>query len=363
MITDEPTVSIEPTKTRKPRTRSIVSWLALLAILIAVTCWFQLAHQQKKSRNNYSQLQNSFSQTQLTTTELSTAFNQLKNQVAQQTDQLTNLERAFNRSQASDSEQALDNTLNDVEHTVVQANLTLNYNDNIPAAITLLQTADNHLSRQTDANVFHLRNQLALTLVKLQAIAQPDLVGLLSQIAAVSAQVQHLPLFALADKTAQFKTKALATTPQNETWFAQGLRVSMETLKSLVIIRHRDQTITPLLNPQQEQFLRQNLCLMLQQASWAVLQHNQAIYQYSLNQAKIWLQHYFADNEQATIALNAQLTALATVNIAPNTPDLTPLLQSIHDLQQSNSLQMNHTAPVKVVTGAVSKATPVGAVV
>ncbi len=351
MNTDEQNTAPEISqKTLKPRTRSIVSWLALLAILIAVTCWFQLAHQQKKSRNNYSQLQNSFSQTQLTTAELSAAFNQLKTQAQQQNQQLTNLERAFNRSQASNSEQALDNTLNDVEHTIVQANLSLNYNYNIDAAIILLQTADNHLNRQTDARVFRLRNQLASILVKLQAIPQPDIVGLLSQMAALSEQVQHLPVFALVDKTAQFKAKPTFTSPQDEAWFGKGLRVSLETLKSLVVIRHRDQAITPLLDAQQEQFLRQNLCLMLQQASWAVLQHNQAVYQFSLNRAKIWLQHYFADNEKATLALNAQLTALANVNIAPSTPDLNPLLTNIHDLQQSNSQPITHLAAVKTPT-------------
>ena len=128
MTTDDLDTLPDTTKPRKPRTRSIVSWLALLAILIGVAAWFQLVHQQKKSRNNYSQLQNSFSQTQSNTAELSTDFTTLKAQVIDQHEQLLNLASAFNRSQDANSEQSLDHTLADVDHYLLQANLNLNFN-------------------------------------------------------------------------------------------------------------------------------------------------------------------------------------------------------------------------------------------
>ena len=356
MTPDDLDTTHDIVKTRRPRTRSVVSWLALLAILIGVAAWFQLVHQQKKSRNNYSQLQNSFSQTQSSTAELSTDFTTLKTQVQDQHDQLLNLATAFNRSQAENSEQILDHTLTDVDHYLLQANLNLNFNHNIPDAILLLQSADKRLANLTEPSVFPLRRQLAGTLVKLQALPSVDLIGLLSQIAALSEQVQHLPLFALSSKTAQFKAPVSLAAPNNETWFAKSLRISMDNLKSLVIIRHREQAITPLLAPMQEQ----NLQLILQQASWAVLQHNQAIYAFSLNQAQEWLQRYFADNDQATIALSNQLSALAHVNIAPTTPDLNPLLQTVHDLQQKNATHQPLLNPVPKVASTVKAALATG---
>lgn len=340
----------ETSLTRKPRTRSIVSWLALLAILIAVAAWFQLVHQQKKSRNNYSQLQNSFSQTQSSTAELSTEVSHLQQQLQSQNEVLTNLAGAFNRSQSAQFERTIDNHLLAADQYLVQANLSLHFNHNIHDAIVLLQAADARLSHMTDPSITTLRSQIATTLVTLRAIAQPDLVGILSQIAAMQDQVKNLPLFALPTKTAQFK----APTPSvdNENWRSKSWRLSLETLKSLVIIRHRDQAITPLLAPMQEQFLRQNLQWMLQQASWAVLQQNQAVYSFSLNQTQTWLQRYFADNAQATQALNDQLKALSAVNIAPQTPDLTPLLQSLHNLQakyMDNAATLEpHKTPVAV---------------
>lgn len=361
MTTDDLETLPDTTKPRsKPRTRSIVSWLALLAILIGVAAWFQLVHQQKKSRNNYSQLQNSFSQTQSNTAELSSDFIALKAQVVDQNEQLLNLASAFNRSQDANSAQSLDHTLADVDHYLSQANLNLNFNHNISDAIILLQAADKRLATLTDPSVFALRSQIATTLVKLQALPQPDLIGLLTQLTALSEQVEHLPLFALSEKTSQFKGPDAAVIPLNETWLAQSMRVSLDTLKSLVIIRHREQAITPLLAPMQEQFLRQNLRLILQQASWAVLQHNADVYRFSINQAQEWLQRYFADNDQASIALSNQLKALGKVDIAPITPDLTPLSQTVHDLQQKYAEHLaSHDLPIKTLAAPAHAQTTV----
>lgn len=320
-------------KPRRPRTRSVVSWLALLAILIAVGAWFQLVHQQKKSRNNYSQLQNSFSQAQSSTAELSSDVAVLQAQIKAQNETLTNLAAAFNRSQAAHSEQEIDNNLMVVEHYLIQANLSLNFNHNISDAIALLQTADSHLSNVTDPSITALRSQIATALVKLRALPQPDLVGLLTQISAIQNQVRYLPLFALTTKTDQFKKVDNSSVNTQESLSAKSWRLSLATLKSLVIIRHREQPVTPLLAPMQEQYLRQNLQLILQQASWAVLQQNQSVYLYSLHQARTWLQRYFADNDSATQALDAQLKTLSSVNVAPIAPDLAPLLQNLQRLQ------------------------------
>lgn len=336
MTTDDlETANVEkaqPVKIRKPRARSIVSWLALLAILIAVGAWFQLVHQQKKSRNNYSQLQNSFSQTQSSTAELGSDVTTLKAQLKDQDDVLQKLTTAFNHSQAAHFDQAIDNNLMAVDHYLVQANLSLNFNHNIRDAITLLKTADLRLTEMTDPGITRLRSQIAADLVKLQAIKPTDQVGILTQIAAIQNQIPSLPLFAVASKINQFKAADPSAAHQGS-WVNQGLDVSLETLKSLVIIRHRQQQIEPLLAPMQEQFLRQNLQLMLQQASWAALQQNASVYVFSLNQAEGWLQRYFADNDQATHALSEQLKNLMAININPDVPDLSLLLQTLHDLQ------------------------------
>ena len=150
-------------------------------------------------------------------------------------------------------------------------------------------------------------------------------------------KTSHIPLFSASSKTQVFYTQTEATVPTPTMTWQNALRKTVEMLKSLVVIRHRDTEITPLVSQTQEEFLRQNLQLILQQAQWAVLQHNQAVYHYSLTQASEWIQHYFADNDQATLALQANINELQKINLTPDLPDINALITQVHHVQ----LQVN----------------------
>jgi uroporphyrin-3 C-methyltransferase len=74
----------------------------------------------------------------------------------------------------------------------------------------------------------------------------------------------------------------------------------------------------------------------LQQAQWAVIHSNAAVYQSSLQQATSWIQQYFANNEPTTQAMLSVLDALQKVNIQPELPDITPALQALNEALQRN---------------------------
>jgi uroporphyrin-3 C-methyltransferase len=175
----------------------------------------------------------------------------------------------------------------------------------------------------------------------LQSITPIDSVGLLSKLSALRDQVAHLPLFALSSKLQMFhapqkpinQTHLVALQSEwKKTW-----QTTLATFKSLVIIRNRQNEISPLISVTQEEFLRQNLQLIFQQAQWAVLQQQQAVYQYSLTQANEWIQRYFADNDHATLAMQADINQLQQVDLAPPTPDIDLLITQLHRIQ----LQIN----------------------
>jgi uroporphyrin-3 C-methyltransferase len=319
------------------KSRSWISWVALLAILIALGAWFQLVHQQKRSTKNYSQLQSSFHQTLTDTAQLSQTITDLQTQIANQSQQLQALQATFNRMQAANSGYETDIALQQVDHYLLQANLTLTFNHDIAGTIALLQAADQRLNAVSNSQVISLRQALASCIVKLQALPQLDYVGILTKINALSQQTATLPLFAITTKTQMFHNApentpsnnlALAKTTWQKTW-AQTL----ETLKTLVVVRNRHEDITPLISDTQEQFLRQNLQLILQQASWAVLQHNQSIYTFSLTQASEWIQRYFADNNPANQAFQTNIQQLQQIDLEPKLPDIGALMNQLHTLQ------------------------------
>ncbi len=338
------------TSENRKRRRSWVAWTALIAILIASAAWFQLFHQQKRSIHNFSQLQSSFHQTLSDTAQLEQTLSSLQTQANNQNDQIQTLQAAFNRLQAANSGYETDIALQQVDRYLSQANLSLTFNHDILGAIVLLQTADQRLNTIPDAQVIPLRQAINSAIVKLQAIPNIDYVGTLTKLTALRDQAATIPLFSINTKTQIFQaaTVTSAASPRLQGTWEKAWVTTLQTLKTLVVIRNRHEEITPLVTQKQEQFLRQNLQLILQQAQWAVLQHEQAIYQYSLTQASEWIQHYFADNDQATIALQANISQLQKINLAPSTPNLNALINQVHTLQmQINKSRMLPPAVIK----------------
>ena len=258
----------EPTQTlSKNRRRSWVGVSAFIAIIIAIACWFQLAHQQKKATNNYSQLQSSFHQTLSDTAQLTQTINNLQSQITSQNEQIQALDAAMNRMVASGSGYELDLALQQADRYVQQAYLSLNFNHDNAGAVALLQTADQRLASVTDPQIIPLRRSLADAILNLQSLPTIDYVGTLSKLSALRNQAATLPLFAVNPQMAIFHPTATNTeTSKSTTAWQSAWNKTLDTLKSLVVIRNRQTEITPLISQTQEAFLRQNLQLILQQA-------------------------------------------------------------------------------------------------
>ncbi len=84
----------------------------------------------------------------------------------------------------------------------------------------------------------------------------------------------------------------------------------MNILKKLVVVRHNEEEVQPLLSPLHQALLRDSIRLDLQQAQWALLQNNPKVYNLSLTHALQNIKRNFAENEQSTQALIKQLQDL-----------------------------------------------------
>jgi uroporphyrin-3 C-methyltransferase len=106
---------------------------------------------------------------------------------------------------------------------------------------------------------------------------------------------------------------------------------ALDKFEKLIIIRHRDEPIEPLLSPEQAFFLRQNLHLMLEQAQVALLQRKQQPFDSSLSRAREWIATYFDSKDATTTALLEGLAELSTINVAPELPDISASLTSLKE--------------------------------
>ena len=106
--------------------------------------------------------------------------------------------------------------------------------------------------------------------------------------------------------------------------------------------RRGNERINPILPPEEEYYLRQNLTLKLEQAQIALLKGNQTAFRYGLEQSKGWIEKYFDPFDITTISMLDTLGDLEAVEVAQRIPDISNSL-----LQTRQLLSDLHMTPME----------------
>ena len=108
-------------------------------------------------------------------------------------------------------------------------------------------------------------------------------------------------------------------------------------LKDIFSVHHRLTSIEPLLEPQQEYFLRQNLQLRLAAARAALLERDNAAFQSSARLAGSWLKTYFNTRDNGVQAAIDALTKMQQQQINPPLPDISASLTLLRRLESARN--------------------------
>lgn len=335
LVANDATSEIKPSSPSRQKKRwNLVHVIAAVAFglgLLTTAALIFFYEQVNVALNEVtSSLQNETVQGEKTDQQQSTAITELQNQIQQQKIALTNLQ------QLSTGNVAIWRFA-EAKYLVQLANYHLTFTRDVPAALALLQTAEQRIATINDPTLLPIRQLIANSIVELQAVPKIDLAGLLTRITALQVQTIKLPAIGLpAPEPLQEENKPenLARSP-----LRKAINDSWITLQKIVVIRHQDQQIQPLLSPEQQMYLQQNLQLILQQAQWAALRGQEDIYQSSLDQAQKWVEHYFAGNLPATQAFIRSIAELKKIDVQPPLPDLGPLALAVQQIALKPSKQ------------------------
>ena len=222
--------------------------------------------------------------------------------------------------------------LAEAEYLIRLANQRLLTERNTKNAIALLITADEILRDLDEVDLLTVRGALSKGITALRMSSSVDREGLYLQLKALSEQLVHLPLIApelLEGDRVTLETESVT----DDGWrgqLLQGFYRAVDGVSELIRVRRRNAPLEPLLSPEEDQLLRHNLGLMMEQAQLALLREEQAVYQASLAKAKKWLGDYFDLNEGAK-QLVEQLSELEQQNVVQQLPDISGGLESLRD--------------------------------
>ncbi len=221
--------------------------------------------------------------------------------------------------------------LAEAEYLLRIANQRLLIEKDIRGALSALEATDEVLTESDDIGVYPVRQQLAREILALKGITGVDRTGLYLTLEAVIDSVHQLTDQALISEQAP---GFIGSTPNEEgpeeggepSLLAKTWKKFKSTLMQVVVVRRLDESVKPLLSPDQSAYARLNLQLMLEEAEMAVLRGNQPLYERALAKAQAAVDDWYDGSNPRVSALNKTLAELQAHNVAPDLPDISKSL-------------------------------------
>ncbi|MFP5506473.1 MAG: uroporphyrinogen-III C-methyltransferase [Gammaproteobacteria bacterium] len=243
--------------------------------------------------------------------------------------------------------------LAEVQYLLTVANQRVQLQRDTVTAIAALESADRRLHSLADPGFNPVREQIARELDALRAVAAPDLAGIALTLDTLAKTADELPLRDAQARVFSPEPAAAADAPAERDWLHLP-RLIWDELKRLVVVRRNDVPVGPMLAPEQQFFLYENLRLQLSMARLAALTGDTASYRASLTTAAGWLDAHFAADAPRVGAARTELERLAALELRPALPDVSASLRLLRERMRLSDLQgagaANGTPPTEPET-------------
>lgn len=231
--------------------------------------------------------------------------------------------------------------LAEVEYLIRLANQRLLMGGEIKGAASLLKAADDIVVEIDDTALYPVRKALADNLAALRTAGKLDTEGLYLQLGGLAKQADALRLFKMPELNTVPIEKEVEANWQHRV--KNSLNATLARLSTYVQVNRREENYQPVLAPQYESAVRQNVRLMFEQSQMAVLSGNQRLYNDSIAKATQWLNSYYTlDGEKARL-IAQQLDLLAQETITVELPDISSSLRAL-----KNYIETIHNAPTSL---------------
>ncbi|WMY74232.1 uroporphyrinogen-III C-methyltransferase [Buttiauxella selenatireducens] len=211
----------------------------------------------------------------------------------------------------------------------------------VTTAAALLKSADASLADMNDPSLLVARRALTDDIAALSSITQVDYDGIILKLNQLSNQVDNLRLADNNTDDTPMDSDGSELSSTVTEW-RQNLAKSWHNfMDSFITIRRRDETAVPLLAPNQDVYLRENIRSRLLVAAQAVPRHQDETYKQSLENVSTWVRAYYDTNDSVTKSFLDELDSLSQQSInmdVPQTLESQPLLEKLMQTRVRNLL-------------------------
>ncbi len=336
-----PAVSTEPVAIKVRRSPfNWVSVIALIALALSLWQWWDNRQQylslQQELARRLSEADGTLKQNAVvaeqandTAREAQSKTTILETKLAESQNQQVALEAMYQELSRNRDEWSL----TEIEQILSIANQQLQLAGNVPGALTALQSADSRLQRLDKPQLASLRKVIDQDIQELKALPFIDLVGMSVKLDNLIAGIDNLPL--LSESRIGQEADNTAPAQPSRGSFSRWTSGVWQEIRQLVRVQNMERADVPLLSPNQNFFLRENLRLRLMTARIALLSHDENTYKNDLKSAREWLGRYFDTQNRNVRNGDAVMRQLIDSSISIKLPDISGSMDAVRNYKLS----------------------------
>ncbi|QDP02583.1 uroporphyrinogen-III C-methyltransferase [Thalassotalea sp. PS06] len=232
----------------------------------------------------------------------------------------------------------------EAEYLLRMASRVIWLEHDVNTAISLLDDADARLASMKQTRFMPIRKMIREDKQMLRQLPEDNTQDVLLALLALNDSTDSLVIKG-ADKKVEVPPEEMELSDDISDW-ESNLRVSWQRfVADFITVRNKYDKDEPLMEPQYQQHLLQNLQLKLQVSQYAVTQQQPELYQKSLADVEQWLDTYFDDNNDANKAFKEEIASLKKQNIAIEYPQDLKSQQALREM-----LDQNFSASTRAMT-------------
>ncbi|HAT8033821.1 TPA: uroporphyrinogen-III C-methyltransferase [Citrobacter rodentium] len=205
----------------------------------------------------------------------------------------------------------------------------------VTTAAALLKSADASLADMNDPSLITARRAITDDIASLSAVAQVDYDGIILKVNQLSNQIDNLRLADNDSDGSPMDADSPELSSSIREWRINLQKSWQNFMDSFITIRHRDDTAVPLLAPNQDIYLRENIRSRLLVAAQAVPRHQEETYRQALDNVSTWVRAYYDTEDAATKAFLEEVDKLSQQNITMDVPEMLQSQAILEKLMQT----------------------------
>ena len=229
----------------------------------------------------------------------------------------------------------------------------------VTTAAALLKSADASLADMNDPSLIAARRAITDDIASLSAVTQVDYDGIILKVNQLANQIDNLRLADNDTDDSPMDSDSSELSSSISEWRVNLQKSWQNFMDSFITIRRRDETAVPLLAPNQDVYLRENIRSRLLVAAQAVPRHQEETYRQALENVSTWVRAYYDTDDAATKAFLEEVDQLSQQSISMDVPETLQsqvMLEKLMQTRVRNLLAQPSTSPAEAAPAPVPQA-------